>query len=448
MSNVIKINKGLDIKLEGVADKVLSNSTHPQTVAVKPADFQGITPKLTVREGDEVKAGSPLFFSKDDPRVKFVSPVSGEVVEIVRGAKRKILAVKVLADQQTTYAEGFTKQGTREEVIESLCESGLWAFINQRPYDVVANPNDEPKAIVVSGFDSAPLAGDVDFILHGRDADFQAGLDVLAKLTSGKVHLNVHATHTTSDFIKKAKNVQVNVFAGPHPSGLVGVQINKLDPINKGERVWSVEPQRVAMIGKYFKEGKYDASIVVALAGSLVEKPRYYKTVIGANIKSIVDGNIKTGDEPRFISGNVLTGEQVDVDGYLGSLSNTITVIPEGREPQPLGWIAPNFNKLSKSRTFFSWLMPGKKYNLNTSMNGEHRAFVVTGQYEEVFPLDVLPQYLIKSIITNDIEKMENLGIYEVAPEDFALCEFICTSKQDLQQIVREGLDMAKSELG
>jgi len=448
MSNVIKISKGLDIKLEGVADKVFGNASNPKTVAIKPTDFHGVIPKLTVKVGDEVKAGDAIFYSKEHPEVKFTSPVSGEIAEVVRGAKRKILEVRILADSETKYADLAVKAGNAEELKSTLCEAGLWAFIKQRPYDVVADPGKAPKAIVISAFNSEPLAADLDFVLHGREADFQAGVDALTKLTSGKVHVNIHQTRTASTVFTGAKNAQINTFDGPHPSGLTGVQINKLNPINKGEVVWTVEAQRVAMIGKFLREGKYDASIIVALAGSQVEKPRYYKTVIGASIKSIVDNNISTSGEPRYISGTALTGTQVDVDGYIGSYDNTITVIPEGREPEPFGWIAPNFNKLSMSKSYFSWLMPGKKYDLNTSMNGEERAFVVTGQYEKVFPMDILPQYLIKSIITKDIERMENLGIYEVAPEDFALCEFACTSKMELQQIVREGLDMAKAELG
>ncbi len=447
MSNVIKITQGLDIKLEGVADKVFGTSKDSKTYAVKPTDFHGITPKLAVKAGDEVLAGDTLFFSKDNPEIKFASPVSGEIVEVVRGAKRKILEVKILADTEVRFKSFSPKMSSDSDVKESMLEAGLWGFVKQRPYDVVADHRKTPKAIVVSAFNSEPLAGDIDFILHGREADFQAGVDALAKLSSN-VHVNVHATRTASDALKNVKNAKVNVFDGPHPSGLVGVQINKLDPINKGEIVWTVEPQRVAMIGKFFREGVYDASIIIAMAGSLVEKPRYYKTILGAEVKSIVEGNIKQGEEPRYISGTVLTGDQVTVDGYIGSTQNTLTVITEGREPQPFGWIAPNFDKFSLSRSYFSWLMPGKSYKLNTSMNGEERAFVVTGQYEQVFPMDILPQFLIKSIITNDIERMENLGIYEVAPEDFALCEFVCTSKMELQNIVREGLDMARAELG
>lgn len=448
MSNVIKVKKGLDIKLKGVADKVYGNAAMPETFAVKPTDFHGVVPKLMIKEGDKVKAGSPLFFDKYNDKVRFASPVSGEVVEIKRGEKRKILEIRIKADKDTAYESYQPKSANRDEVIESMCNAGLWVFVKQRPYDVIANPADKPKAVFVSAFDSSPLAADLDFCLHGQQDDFQAGLDALAKLTDGKVHLNVHQTKNTSEVFKSAKNVQKNVFDGPHPSGLAGVQINKIAPLNKGERVWTVDAQRVVIIGRFFRTGKYDASINIALAGSMVEKPRYYKTVIGANVKNIIDGAITKNTEPRFISGNVLTGTAIHADGYLGYYDNMLTVIPEGREAQPFGWIAPNFHKFSLSRTFFSWLTPSKEYSLNTNMNGEHRSFVVTGQYEEVFPMDVMPQQLIKAIMIEDIEAMENLGIYEVAPEDFALCEFVCTSKMDLQEIVREGLDVAKQELG
>lgn len=447
MSKVVKVKKGLDIKLVGVADKVTATAPS-ETYAIKPTDFHGLVPKLLLREGAEVKAGTPLFYDKYNERVQFSSPVSGEIAEIKRGEKRRILEVKILADKETRYESYSPQSGTREEIVESLCQAGLFAFFKQRPYDVVANPDDTPKSIFISAFDLAPLAADLGFCLHGREADFQAGLDILAKIPTGKVHLNIHRDITAADVFKKAQNVQINTFSGPHPSGLPGVQINSIDPVNKGERVWVIDPQRVAIIGRFFREGKVDMSLTISLAGSLVEKPRYYKTMIGANVKHMLEGNLKGTKEPRIISGDVLTGTEIEADGYLGFFDNEITVIPEGREEQPFGWMAPNFHKFSNSRTFFSWLTPGKRYTLNTNKNGEDRAFVITGQYEQVFPMDIFPQQLIKSIMVEDIEQMENLGIYEVAPEDFALCEFVCTSKMDLQQIVRNGLDMALKELG
>jgi Na+-transporting NADH:ubiquinone oxidoreductase subunit A len=448
MSKVYKVTKGLDIKLEGVADKVYESAT-PETYALKPTDFHGIFPKLIHREGDEVKAGTPILYDKYNEHARFASPVSGEIVEVKRGAKRKMLEVKILADKELKYEKGDPKDGSREEVIETMSNAGLWPFLKQRPYDVIADAEVTPKSIHISAFDTAPLGADLDFCLHGREKDFQRGLDVLSKLTDGKVHLNVHRIKTTSEVFRNAKGVQINEFEGKHPSGLVGVQINKVDPINKGENVWTIDAQRVAVIGRYFNEGIYDASIIVSLGGSRVEKPRYYKTLMGASIKDMVKDNLtESADDLRFISGNPLVGDAIEKDGFIGYYHNSICVLPEGDSPQFLGWIAPNFDKFSMSRTFFSWMQGGKRYDLNTNTNGEERAFVVTGQYDKVMPMDILPQQLIKSIIVEDVEQMELLGIYEVIPEDFAICEYVCTSKQDLQQIVRKGLDIAKEELG
>lgn len=444
MSKHVKISKGLDIKLKGAADKVFGTFSS-DTYAIKPIDFPGLTPKLTVKVGHTVKAGQPVWYDKYNEDVKYSSPVSGEVIAINRGEKRRILEVVIKADQTNTFEKYTPQSGSRESVIQSLCEAGLFPFFKQRPYDVVANPSVKPKAIVVSAFDSAPLAADLDFCLHGRKDEFHAGMEVLTKLSS-KVHLNVHASRTSSDVFKGVKGVQTNTFDGPHPSGLAGIQINKLDPINKGETVWVINPQHVAIIGKFFKEGIVDASVVIALSGSKAEKPRYYKTNIGANLSKLVSENVAEG--ARIISGDVLTGTQIPADGFLGYYNATVSAIPEGGDSPFMGWMLPNPGKLSKSRTFFSWLMPSKIYDVSTNINGETRPFVVTGQYEQVFPMDIMPVQLLKSIMVGDIEAMENLGIYEVAPEDFALCEFICSSKIDVQKVVREGLDVALKELG
>ena len=376
--------------------------------------------------------------------------MSGEIAEIVRGEKRKILEIRIIADSEIKYKDfgsADVNQLSKEKVSEKMLEAGVWPFVIQRPYSVVANPAEYPKAIFISGFDSNPLAADVDFITHDKAADFQAGIDALGKLTEGKVYLGLRGDTKSSDALSNAKGVEVADFVGNHPAGNVGVQINKIAPINKGEKVWTVAPQDVLIIGKLFNSGKYDAARTIALAGSEVSKPKYYKTLIGASIKSIVDGNINEGNS-RIISGNPLTGNQVDLEGYLGTYNNSITVIPENEESRFVGWLTPNLDKLSMSRTYFSWLTPSKKYALNTCQNGEDRAFTVTGEYEKVFPFDIYPVQLLKAIITNDIENMENLGIYEVAPEDFALCEFVCTSKLSLQKIVREGLDLMLQEVG
>ncbi|MBL4753211.1 MAG: Na(+)-translocating NADH-quinone reductase subunit A [Flavobacteriales bacterium] len=448
MAEIVKIRKGLNIKLKGEAEKVYVDVPISDTVAIKPPDFTGIRTKLVCKVGDEVKAGTPLFVDKDNEKVIFTAPVSGEVVEIIRGEKRKILEIRILADKEITY-EPFKQADpnnlSRDEIIEWMLKSGTWPLIRQRPFEIVANPDEKPKAIFISAFNSAPLAADNDFILHGHGEEFQIGLNAVAKLSGGKVHLNVNAGVTTSKVFTNATGVQINKISGPHPAGNVGVQIHHIDPVNKGDIVWHLSPQDVLMIGRLFKEGKYDASRVVALTGSEVNKTRYHKTFIGSSIKNMIADNIK-GNKVRYISGNVLTGTRIDADGYLGYYDTQITVIPEGDEPSFMGWLAPGLDKFSLSRTFFSWLTPTREYSLNSNMNGEPRAYVVTGQYEQVLPMDIHPVHLLKSIMIGDIERMENLGIYEVAEEDFALCEYVCTSKVEVQELIREGLDTVKRE--
>lgn len=450
MSKNVKIRRGTNIKLAGIADRVKSEAAVSNSFAIKPTDFHSLTPKMLVKAGDTVKAGSPIFHDKYNEQILYTSPVSGEVAEVVRGAKRKILEVRIIPDanqQFESFQTGDASALAGEQVKELLLKSGLWPLIKQRPYDVVAKPDADPKAIFISAFDSAPLAPDYDFILHGESQSFQKGLDMLSKLTKGKIHLNSRSGSSTDAVFSGAKNVTHNTFSGPHPAGNVGIQMHHIDPISKGDIVWSVNAQAVVMIGKFFESGKLDLTKTIALAGSEVQKPRYVRTKVGASVKSIIDGQINDGDV-RIISGNVLTGSQVDKDGYIGFYDDLITVIPEGRDPQFLGWLAPNFNKFSLSRSYFSWMMPNKRFKLNTNMNGEDRAYVVSGQYEDLLPMDVYPVQLIKSIMTNDVERMEQLGIYEISPEDLALCEFACTSKMEVQKIVREGLDVAMKELG
>lgn len=450
MSDTIKIKRGVDIKLQGQAEQVYANVDLPETFAVKPTDYAGIRAKLAVREGDEVKAGTPVLFNKDRDAVKFTSPVSGEVVEVVRGAKRKLLAVKILADKEIRY-EDFGAAAPAdldgEAIKTKLLSSGCWPFIKQRPYDIIANPERDPKAIFISGFDSSPLAPDLDFVLHGQEKEFQTGLDAIAKLTSGKVHLGLNAQAKPSAVFTEAKGVNIHYFKGPHPAGNVGTQIHHVDPINKGEVVWTITPQDLVIIGRLFMTGHYIPKKNIAVAGSSVKNPRYYQTMIGASVKNMLADNLADGHN-RVISGNVLTGQKIDSEGYLGFYHNQITVIPEGTKDEFFGWIAPNFNKFSTHRTLFSWMQPNKRYKLDTHMNGEERAFVVTGEFEKVFPFDIYPMQLIKAIMINDIEAMENLGIYEVSEEDFALCEVICTSKIPIQAKVRDGLNLMLSELG
>lgn len=448
MSKDVKIRKGTNIKLKGVAEKLYANPVEVSEIVLRPDDFPTLIPKLSVKVGAKVKAGSPLFYNKENDKVLFTSPISGEVTEINRGEKRRILEVKVKADganQFETFKQADPNTLSKEEVKELMLKSGVWPFIRQRPYDIIANPDDSPKAIHITALDTAPLAPDYDFIMHGQGEVFQAGLDAIAKLTDGKVHLNINGNDNADDSFKQAKNVQLNRISGPHPAGNVGVQIHHIDPVNKGEVVWVLRALDVLTIGKLFKEGKFDASRVIAFAGSKVKDPKYVRTVLGANISSIIKDNVEEGG--RYISGNPLTGSQIPENGYLGFYDYQLTVIPEGGNSQFFGWLPfTGAKKLSLSRAALSFLMPNKKYDLNTNMNGEERAYVVTGEYEKVFPMDIYPVYLVKSMITEDIDKMEGLGIYEVAPEDFALCEFACTSKIEVQKIAREALNLVKKE--
>lgn len=451
MSKAITIRRGLNIKLKGEAEKILQPIQPSGTFAIKPTDFHGVIPKLIVKEGQHVNAGDAIFSAKDDERILFTAPVSGTIEAVVRGEKRRILEVKLVADTEIKFKEfkkGDPKGMSREEVLENLLSSGMWPFIRQRPFAVVANPSDMPKSIFISAFDSAPLAADNDFVVHGHGDEFQAGLDAIAKLTTGKVHLNVSGSQGQSKVFTNSKGVQINTVRGPHPAGNVGVQIHHIDPINKGDVVWYLYPQDVIAIGRLFLTGHSDMSRLVALTGPEAKNQKYYKTYIGCQMKHITNGNMS--DKPnRIISGNVLTGTKSSPDDFLGFYDTQVTIIEEGEEMQFFlteGWLSPGFKKLSASRAYFSWLMPNKKYSLNANMNGEERAFVMTGQYEKVFPFDIYPVQLIKSIIVNDLDAMEQLGIYEVAPEDFALCEFVCTSKIESQKIVREGLDLVKKE--
>lgn len=449
MSNQVKIKKGIDLKLKGTPEKVLATAHQPSSVSLKPTEFLGVTPKLSVKQGDRVKAGSPVFTDKYNERITFTSPVSGEIIEIKRGEKRKLLEIIIKADTESEY-ENFSvsdpKTLSREQVLNALLKSGVWPFIKQRPFDIVANPADLPKAIFISSFDSAPLAPDNDFVLHGQGDVFQTGLDAICKLTEGKVHLNVRGDEKPTGVFTNSKGVQINKIYGPHPAGNVGVQIHHIDPINKGEVVWTIKPQDILTIGRLFKTGKYDASRIVAVSGACVKTPKYFKTIQGVKLSDLVKDNYKSDEPARFISGNVLTGSNVGLEGYLGFYDYQVTLIPEGGNDEFFGWLAPGFNKFSLSRTFFSWLMPSKEYNLNTNLNGEERAFVMSGEYEKVFPMDIYPVHLLKSILVEDVEAMEKLGIYEVAPEDFALCEVVCTSKIPVQSIVRKGLEIVKKE--
>jgi Na+-transporting NADH:ubiquinone oxidoreductase subunit A len=386
---------------------------------------------------------------KNIPEICYTAPVSGTVLAINRGERRVILEVVITPDEHIEY-EQFSIASpltlSREEIISLLLKSGLWPAMKQRPYNIVANPADIPKSIFISAFDTAPLAPDYDFIVQGAENDFQTGIDALSKLTSGMVHVNVSDEYPPSVAYTKVKNAQANYFRGPHPAGNVGVQIQQIDPINKGEVIWVLGPQEVIAIGRLFNKGIYDASKIIALAGSEVLNPRYYRIISGASVKSLVTGFVQKSDQ-RYISGNPLTGKQVALSGFIGYYDSQISVIPEGNHSEFLGWALPGINKYSFSRAFWSWLNPDGKYALDTNLNGGHRPFVITGIYERVFPFNIYPMQLLKAIIAEDIDQMEQLGIYEVAEEDFSLCEFVCPSKTEMQVLIRKGMDLMKKEM-
>ncbi|MEM8566029.1 MAG: Na(+)-translocating NADH-quinone reductase subunit A [Bacteroidota bacterium] len=450
MSKSIRLKKGFNINLAGKPQTSVIEADQPETFAFKPSNFHGILrPKITVAVGDNVKAGTTILFDKKNDRVKHVAPVSGEIVDIKRGEKRKLLEVVILADKTLEY-ESFKTHSvsdlvnlTREEVVEQLLEGGAWPNLVQRPYGIIADVDATPKAIFVSAFDSHPLAPDYQILFKGQEQYFQAGLDILKKLTPGSVHLNTNADAEVSSIFEHAKNVELNKFSGPHPVGNVGVQIHHLDPINKGDIVWTINPFGVIQFGKLFLEGKHDSSRIIALTGSEVKTPQYYKTYTGASIKKFVADNLK-GDHVRYITGNVLTGEKINANGHIGFFDNQVTVIPEGDYYELFGWIKPTTSKISFQRAFglLSFLNPNKEFVADTNTRGQERAFVQTGVFEKVLPMDVLPTHLVKAILAQDFDDMEALGIYEVIEEDFALCEFVDVSKHDIQEIIREGLDL------
>jgi Na+-transporting NADH:ubiquinone oxidoreductase subunit A len=449
MSQTIRIRKGLNIRLKGAAGKVLAGKPVSALFSVKPSDFPAITPRLSVKQGDQVKAGTPLFHDKVRPELVFSSPVSGTVKAINRGEQRRILEVVIecSGDDYVQFGKSDPSAISRQEVKNKILESGIWPVIRQRPYHIIASPAATPKSVFISGFDSSPLAPDSGFVMENTDkADFQKGLDVLGKLTDGKVNLVLNGDSNPPDLLKKAEGVTIHHISGPHPAGNVGIQIHHIDPVNKGEAVWYVSLQDVAVIGALFNHGIYRHDRIIALAGSEVTNPQYYLARAGASVKEIIAGNVSEG-KLRIISGNVLTGTNAGIEGYLGFYDNMISVIPEGDYFEFFGWALPGLKKYSFSKTFLSSLAGKKEYTLDTNMHGGHRAFVMTGQYEKVVPMDIYPMQLLKAILAEDIDNMENLGIYEIAEEDFALCEFICPSKTEIQAIVRQGLDLMAKEM-
>ncbi|MCB9262726.1 MAG: Na(+)-translocating NADH-quinone reductase subunit A [Flavobacteriales bacterium] len=445
MSKVIKIKKGKDINLVGVAQKSTTKVSSP-TYAVKPTDFKNFVPKLEVKAGAEVKAGDVLFHDKTNEAIKFTSPVSGEVAEIVRGDRRAVLEVRILADSEMKY-KSFNIPTTlnAENVKAILLSSGLWPFIIQRPFGIIAHPDATPKSIHISCFDSAPLAADFDYTLANEADSFAKGVEVLKNLTSGKIHLNVSSKNSKPSFISKTQGVEITEFSGPHPAGLVGVQIHHIDPINKGDVVWTLNPQHVVFIGRLFATGKVDLRQIIAVAGSDVSKPAYVEVISGTSLEPVLKGNL-SGNNSRIISGNVLTGTKISANSHLGFFDNLVTAIPEGDEYEFMGWLLPTYPRPTISNSLPISKFLKKTFKVNTNYHGEERAYVVTGQYEKVLPMDILPVYLIKAIMAQDLEAMENLGIYEVIEEDLALCEFVCTSKMEVQKILSEGLTIMAEE--
>ena len=448
MASVIKLRKGLDVNLKGTAAKEKFQVANAGTFALVPDSFVGVKPKVVVKEGDVVKAGEALFVDKAHPTVKFVSPVSGTVSLVERGERRKVLSVQVQADAEQQAVDFGKKQVASMDgkaVLDFLLESGLFAFFKQRPYDVVATPDVAPKAIFVSAFNSMPLSADFEFVLAGQEQDFQTGLDALAKMA--KTYLSIRVNQKSAA-LTAAKNVEINVFDGPHPAGNVGVQINHLSPVVKGETVWTIGAEAVLFIGRLMNTGRVDFTRTVAVTGSEVLKPAYCKLKVGALLTDVFKGNVTAGKELRYISGNVLTGKKISANGYLGAFHSQLSVIEEGNDThEMLGWIMPRFNQFSTSHSYFSWLMGKKEYSFDARIKGGERHMIMSNEYDRVFPMDIFPEYLVKAIIAGDIDRMEALGIYEVAPEDFALCEFVCSSKVEVQRIVRAGLDMLRAEM-
>lgn len=446
MANVIKLHKGLDINLEGAAEKKKIELKSKPVYSIQPEDFVGVTPKVVVKEGDSVKAGDALFVNKHFPEVKFASPVSGKVKAVVRGDRRKVLSITIDADAEQQFADYGKKNVDAldgEAVKAALLEAGLFGYIDQLPYAVSTNPETQPRAIFVSALRDKPLASDFEYELQGQETDFQAGLTALSKIA--KTYLGIGSKQTSSA-LTTAKNVEINVFDGPCPAGNVGVQVNHIAPVNKGEVVWTVEPTVVLFIGRLFNTGKVDLRRTVAFVGSEVKEPSYVDMLVGEELSTLLSNAIKSNN-PRIINGNVLTGKVTSKEGYLGAHSSEITVIPEGSDANEFaGWIMPRTKQFSTSRSYFSWLFGKKKYSLDARVKGSERHMIMSGEYDKVLPMDIFGEYLIKAIIAGDIDKMEQLGIYEVSPEDFALAEFVDSSKLELQRIVRQGLDILRKE--
>ena len=445
MANVIKLRKGLDIHLQGRAEEKKIQLKSNGKYALVPDDFEGVTPKVVVKEGDTVKAGDALFVNKQYPDVRFASPVSGKVVAVERGERRKVLCIRVEADAQQSYVDFGKKDVTQMDgkaVIDALLQAGIFGYINQLPYAVSTNPETKPKAIFVSALRDKPLAADFEFEVKGQEQDFQTGLTALSKIA--KTYLGVGV----GSKLEGMKDVEVNVFDGKCPAGNVGVQVNNIDPVNKGEVVWTIgDPTVVLFIGRLLNTGRVNLTRAVALCGSEITSPAYVDMLVGEELSTLLSNSYDASKSVRIINGNVLTGKPTTKEGFLGAHSSEITVIPEGNDAdEMLGWILPRFKQFSVNRSYFSWLCGKKQYALDARVKGGERHIIMSGEYDKVLPMDIYGEYLIKAIISGDIDRQEALGIYEVSPEDFALAEFVDSSKLELQRIVREGLNILRKE--
>ena len=450
MSNNIYLKKGLDLPINGMASQNTKKVIVPDVVAVKPTDFRGLVPKLLVREGDKVLAGTPVLADKMSQNILFTSPVSGTVAEVVRGEKRKLLEVRIKADEKQEYVDFGVKKVSSlsaEQIKEAILEAGLWPALTQRPYGIIANPESKPKAIFVSAFSTAPLAADIEFALNGQAAHLQTAVDALAKLVGCKVNVCLNTANASASVFGKLQNVEIHTISGKHPAGNVGVQIHHISPIRKGETVWTVSPVMLAAIGKLFNTGKYDVSRKIAITGPKAVNPAYVDGYPGISMKDIKEF-YDASENLRYVSGDVLTGTNVGAEGFLGFFDNQVTILEEGDKYELLGWAKPFRTKLfSASRTYFSWLTPNKKYDMDTNLHGGPRAFVVNDVYGKVLPMDLYPVYLLKACLANDIDKMEKFGIYEVLEEDLALCEYVCPSKIYIQQIITDGIALMLKEM-
>lgn len=446
MANQVKLHKGLDIRLKGKATEELIRLKSNGHYALIPDDFEGVTPKVLVKEGDIVQAGSALFVNKQYPEVKFSSPVSGRVTVVERGERRRVLAVKVEADAEQSYVD-FGRKDVRnmdcQAVVNALLDAGIFGYINQLPYAVSTNPSVLPKSIFVSALRDKPLSCDFEYEVRGQEQDFQTGLTALSRIA--KVYLGVGV----DSHLESVSDAEVTVFDGPCPAGNVGVQVNHLDPVNKGEVVWTIgDPTVVLFIGRLFNSGKVDLRRMVAFCGSEVTKPCHVEMLVGQELQTLLANSYDASHHVRIINGNVLTGRLSSREGFLGAHSSEVTVIPEGDDADEFaGWIMPRLKQFSVSRSYFSWLQgKQREYTLDARVKGGERHIIMSGEYDRVLPMDIYGEYLIKAIITGDIDRMEQLGIYEVSPEDFALAEFVDSSKLELQRIVRQGLDNLRKE--